>query len=116
MTPSESADGPVSYIRSHVSDLPKVGSALKRMVFSDDRCLAAAEALNDYWKSHPDVNMQSIQYDENRKVFVLSHRFDGRFDMNPERFFAIVAKRAVQLLSEEVGQRIKSLLENPKEQ
>lgn len=115
MSPIDSNEGPVSYIRSRTSDLPKVGDAFKRMVLSDDRCFAAAASLTEYWKTRPDRDILAIRYDQTRKLFMLTHRLDGEFTMTPERFFIVVAQKTVQLLSQEVAVRIKSMMENTNE-
>lgn len=113
MSPNESNEGPVSYIRSRTSDLPKVGDALKRMVLSDERCFGAAASLTEYWKNRPDSDILAIRYDQPRQLFVLTHRLDGEFTMTPEKFFMLVVQKTYQLLSEEVKARVKSAMENP---
>lgn len=114
MSPNESNEGPVSYIRSRTSDLPKVGDALKRMVLSDERCFAAAASLTEYWKNRPDSDILAIRYDQPRQLFVLTHRLDGEFTMTPEKFFMLVAQKTVQLLSQEVAGRIRFMMESPR--
>lgn len=113
MVPTERNEGPVSYIRSRTSDLPKVGDALKKMVLNDERCFTAAASLTEYWKTKPDQDILEIRYDQSRKHFILTHRLDGEFTMTPERFFMLVVQKTYQLLSEEVRARVKSAMENP---
>ncbi len=114
MSPTESNESPVSYIRSRTSDLPKVGDALKRMVLSDERCFAAAASLTEYWKNRPDRDILAIRYDQSQQLFVLTHRLDGEFTMTPEKFFMLVAQKTVRLLSQEVAGRIRFMMESPR--
>ncbi len=106
MSLHESDDSPVSYIRSHRSDLNKVRKALKRMVFrmvfSDERRRADAEALNAYWKTYPDPNYFAIKYDGQQKVFVLSHSVEGQVTMTPEDFYEVAEEKVDFAFPDEV--------------
>jgi hypothetical protein len=116
MSPTERNESPVSYIRSRTSDLPRVGNALKRMVFTDERCFGDAERLNEYWKRKPDANYESVSYDPDRKRFLLVHRHDGVVAMDVEKFYGLVAQKTmlliqknIQELSQEVFAKIRSM-------
>jgi len=125
MTPAESKDGPVSYTRVHRPDLAKVGKALQGMIL-DEMCFVTAGRFTAYWKKHPDGNISTMQYDPNRKLFVLSHHVDGKITMTPKQIFTVLDKKTELLLAEEpellseelrlfleeFGNRIKNLLED----
>ncbi len=110
MPPADSKDGALHYIRNHRSDLPKVGDALKRIIFSEERCKGDAQRLNDYWKEQPDKDILAIRFDAESGNFILTHRLDGDFMMSPEKFYTLVAKKAIQIFSDEISHKIRTLM------
>ncbi len=106
-------EGPDSAVTEVTIPEKTLGSSIKKVVFTDDRCHKAAVGLTEYWRRNPDKTITAVRYDVAKKLFVIKHRVDGEFTVTPERFFSLIAEKTCELLIAEVNSLSQKVLGSP---
>ena len=83
-------------------------------LFADDKCEETAREFDAQLQENPDRQIIAFTYDRQARVFLVTHRIDGKYPMQPEKFYAVFAKKVIGILSGRVHELLEKVTEKPK--